>query len=156
MNILGIDPGTSRSAWVLFDGATVSAHGTDSNDRLLDLMRRRDGDLRWADRLFVEMVASFGMAVGKDVFETVYWIGRFCEAWDHSGARGDPEARRLTRIEIKNHLCHSSRAKDANIRQALIDRLGPPGTKRNPGPTYGISKDCWSALAVAVTAWDKL
>jgi hypothetical protein len=48
------------------------------------------------------------------------------------------------------------RAKDQNIRQALIDRLGPPGTKKNPGPTYGVTSHMWSALAVAVTAHDKL
>ena len=46
--------------------------------------------------------------------------------------------------------------RDANIRQALIDRYGPGkdraiGRKLSPGPLYGLSGDCWSALAVAVT-----
>jgi hypothetical protein len=48
------------------------------------------------------------------------------------------------------------KAKDANIRQALIDKIGPQGTKKDPGPTYGISKDVWSALAIAVTHTAKI
>jgi hypothetical protein len=44
------------------------------------------------------------------------------------------------------------RAKDANIRQALLDLIGPQGTKAQPGPTYGIKSHTWAALAVAVYA----
>jgi hypothetical protein len=40
------------------------------------------------------------------------------------------------------------------VRQALIDRLGPQGTKKNPGPTYGMRSHLWAALAVGVYAWD--
>ena len=93
------------------------------------------------------MVASYGMAVGKEVFETVRWVGRFQQAWR------DPDAVRLVyRKDVKLHLCGSPRAKDTNIRQALIDLLGPRGTKKNPGPTYGVSSHAWAALGVAVTA----
>ena len=94
----------------------------------------------------IEMVACYGMAVGAEVFETVFWIGRFWEI-----ARRDIGVTRLYRKDVKMHLCNSMRAKDGNIRQALIDKLGAPGTKKNPGPTYGIKADIWAALAVAVT-----
>jgi hypothetical protein len=60
------------------------------------------------------------------------------------------------RRDVKLHLCHSPRAKDANVRQALIDRLGPQGTKKNPGPTYGMKSHLWAALAVGVYAMDKV
>ena len=45
------------------------------------------------------------------------------------------------------------RAKDSNIRQALIDKYGKPGTKKDPNLFYNdseqkVSKDIWSALAV--------
>jgi hypothetical protein len=47
------------------------------------------------------------------------------------------------------------KAKDANIRQALIDIYGGNdkaiGNKKTPGPLYGIKGDLWAALAVAVT-----
>ena len=62
---------------------------------------------------------------------------------------------RIYRIDEKMNLCHSAQAKDANIRQALIDRFGDVGTKRNPGWFYGVSKDVWAAIAVGVTWHDK-
>ena len=34
--------------------------------------------------------------------------------------------------------------------------VGKPGTKKQPGPLYGISGDLWSALAVAVTQHDRM
>ena len=58
------------------------------------------------------------------------------------------------------HLCGHPRAKDPNIRQALLDRFGPGrekalGTKKAPGALYGIKGDEWAALAVAITWWDQ-
>lgn len=64
----------------------------------------------------------------------------------------------MTRRAVKLHLCGSMRAKDGNIRQALVDRFGGQaqavGTKKAPGPLFGLSSHRWSALAVAVTWWD--
>ncbi len=147
MKLLAIDPGTTESAWVLWDGVGISGHGKYPNDAMLAYL---DTFARFSEgtHCCIEMVASFGMPVGAEVFETVYWIGRFAERF------GVQKVTRLTRNEIKNHLCHSSRAKDANIRQAIIDRLGPVGTKKAPGPCYGLSGDVWSAVAVALTWWD--
>ena len=60
----------------------------------------------------------------------------------------------LFRKDIKIHLCGTMKAKDANIRQALIDKHGKVGTAKNKGPLYGISSHLWSALAVADYATD--
>jgi hypothetical protein len=155
MNILAIDPGNERSAWLVYDGERVIDFGITPNDEL----RKKTPFGRSVlaiDVAVVEMVASFGMAVGKEVFETMYWIGRFCESLS---VYGIPVVERMYRMEVKQHLCHDSRAKDSNIRQALIDRFGPGqqaacGTKAAPGPLYKISKDVWSALAIAVTYAD--
>jgi hypothetical protein len=95
----------------------------------------------------VEMIASYGMPVGREVFETCLWIGRFIEAWNSSYSL-------LYRRNVKLHLCNSARAKDANVAQALRDRFGEKGTRKNPGVLYGIRGDEWAALAVAVTWWD--
>ena len=93
------------------------------------------------------MIASYGMPVGREVFETCVWIGRFQQAWH------DPEAVRLVyRRDVKLHLCGSPKAKDGNIRAALIDKLGPVGLKSAPGPLYGVKSHAWAALAAAVTA----
>jgi hypothetical protein len=81
----------------------------------------------------------------------VRWIGRFQQAW------ADPDdVRFITRHQVKIHLCGSMRAKDPNVRQAVLDLLGEPGTKKKPGATYGVKSHAWSALAVAITAQAKL
>jgi hypothetical protein len=91
------------------------------------------------------------MAVGASVFGTCIWIGRYWQRCvDHASFN------RVFRRDVKLHLCHSPRAKDGNVRVALIDRIGPQGTKRQPGPTYGIKSHVWAALAVAVYGYDQL
>ena len=149
--ILGLDPGYERSAVVAFDGFTVLDCGINPNLDMLDYLEiERD---RGPRQLVVEQIESFGMAVGKEVFETVFWTGRFVQAWMPKSFARVP--RRL----VKQHLCHTARATDANIRQALIDRFGGTdtaiGKKKTPGPLYGVRSHCWAALAVAVTWYDQ-
>ena len=140
MRILAIDPGPERSAAVEYEsGRILFQHLLPNDDLVEDLIPNSDADV-----LVVEMIESYGMAVGREVFATCVWVGRFVQAW--GGA-----FHLLPRSEVKLHLCGSRRAKDSNIRQALLDKLGPQGTKAAKGPTYGIRKDLWSALAVAVT-----
>lgn len=150
MKILAVDPGTKQSGWCLLDGSTPIAFGVLENEKMIEEIRATYD----AEILAVEMIASYGMAVGREVFETCVWIGRFVESWR------DPEAVRLVyRKDVKTHLCGTTKAKDANVRQALID-LYPAtgggstpqiGTKSNPGPLYGISSHVWPALAVGLT-----
>ena len=143
MTILAIDPGTTQSGWVLFGPQGVIDSGVHDNHDVLTWVKAGQG----ADMLAIEMIAGMGMTVGQTTFETVRWIGRFQQAWK------DPEAVRLVyRREVKQHLCGSQQAKDKNIRQALLDLVGPQGVKAKQGPTYGVSSHAWSALAVAVTA----
>ncbi len=145
--ILAVDPGPTHSAFVALDadGKTLLRFGKLENDQLLALLPEWNAP---DAELVVEMIASYGMAVGREVFETVYWIGRFVQVWP---GRAD----RMFRGTVKLHLCRSVRAKDGNVRQALIDRWGGKeagvGTKRKPGQLYGVSGDVWAALAVAVT-----
>lgn len=149
MRILAIDPGTTESGWVVFIDGRISDSGVSENsDVLWRLIRTIEADL-----LAVEMVASYGMPVGAEVFETVRWIGRFEQAWIEAHQNcPDYPVRMVYRKDVKMHLCGSVKAKDANIRQRLIDLLGPPGTKKAPGATYGVKSHAWPALAVAVTA----
>lgn len=140
--VIAIDPGPTESAWLMWDQGIVEFAKT-ANDDLVKFLNGHGGAM--AQRLVIEKIACYGMAVGAEVFETCVWTGRFMEAF------GADRTDRIERLKVKLHLCHDSKAKDANIRAALIDRLGPPGTKKNPGPTYGIAGDIWSALAVAIT-----
>ena len=152
--IFAVDPGTTESAYVIYDGAVIHGKG-----KLLNAdMARQIGDVARMYSiprlLAVEMIASYGMPVGAEVFETCVWIGRFLQSWE-SGIN-PPEPLLIYRKDIKMNLCGTTKANDGNIRQALIDRLGAPGKKANPGATFGLSGDMWAALAVAVTAHDKL
>jgi len=147
--ILGIDPGPTESGWALLNGALVADSGVMCNEEVLTLIAKHS---HRGNHLVIEKIASYGMPVGADVFETVYWSGRMAQVYYAAG--GAHEVVRIPRIDVKMALCQDSRAKDTNIRQALIDLLGPPGVKAAPGPTYGVKSHAWAALAVAVTARD--
>lgn len=149
--LLAIDPGPEQSAWLVYNPHTsgIRSAAIVANDWLLEQMRA--GLSPDVARVVIEKVESFGMPVGAEVLETVFWSGRFAEA-----AHPLP-VDRIGRKKIKLHLCGTSAAKDPNVRQALLDRFGgsaAKGTKKAPGPLYGIANDLWSALAVAVTAGD--
>lgn len=144
-NVFAVDPGTDRTAWIsMNENGEILEHDITPNAKMLDVIDRLGGE---GKKMAIEMMASMGMAVGQTVFETAVWIGRFVQRWlDHGG---DYEL--VYRVDEKMHLCGNPRAKDPNIRQAIMDAYGkdPVGNKRNPGPLYGISKDEWSAIAVA-------
>ena len=148
--VLAIDPGNEFSAYLVYDGQRVCEFDIVPNEVLLSL-----GVFRTATRMAIEGVQCYGMPVGKETFDTCIWIGRFMQ-------RFGPNAVDIVyRSDIKLYLCHSARAKDPHVRQSLIDRFGPGkekaiGKKKSPGPLYGISSHCWSALAVAVFWWHGL
>ena len=151
MRILAIDPGPTESGWALYKtydmGQPVCRGGVSPNAEMLHWLQAWNRVNEPAPLLCIEMIASYGMAVGKEVFETCVWIGRFQQSW-----HAPNEVQLVYRKDVKLHLCGTPRAKDTNVRQALIDKLGAPGTKAKPGPTYGIKSHAWPALAVAVTA----
>ena len=155
--LLAIDPGTTESGWAWFakDG-TIQAHGISANDRL-------DHEIPYEpySRVAIEMIASYGMPVGKEVFETCVWIGRFVAYF------GAGHCRKVYRRQVKSELCGAPRANDSNIRRAILD-LYPPtgggktpqiGTKAQPGPLYGVKSHIFAAIGVGITArahWDEL
>jgi hypothetical protein len=178
MRLLAIDPGYEQTAVIGLDGARIHHAYIASNDVVLDWLYTSAGAF---DGAAIEMVACYGMAAGKELFETCVWIGRFMEAI----ASEHVTTRCLVRMDVKMHLCHNSRAGDSNIRAALIDRYGGEsvalggvkcsdckgkgwrgrgrlpcvrcesnGWEHAPGPLHGIKADLWAALAVGVTAAD--
>lgn len=143
--LLAIDPGTTHSGWVLMRGGVPVDGGVCENGEVLEHIADWGGAC-----IAIEMIASYGMAVGKEVFETCVWIGRFVQA------AGPERVRLVYRKDVKLHLCGNPRAKDANIRQALIDRWGGKaeaiGNVKRPGPLYAVKSHAWAALGLAVTA----
>lgn len=156
MKVFAIDPGYEVSAYVLFDGQRIVRHGIESNAVMLAAI----GDTYAAERnpfdvsTVLEQIESYGMAVGREVFETVFWTGRF-----YQRAQQFAPPFRMPRKVVKLHLCQSVRAQDSNIRVAIMDRFGGKeraiGRKAAPGPLFGIKSHEWAALAIAVTYWDQ-
>jgi len=156
MSILAIDPGTTESAYVLV-GQNLRTWAFDKvpNDDLLTVLH---DNVNAHTHVAIEMIASYGMPVGANVFETCVWIGRFMETVVQ---RIGTEPTRITRSTVRVHHCHSTKATDATVRQALVDRFAcgarnyGKGTKSEPGWFYGFRDDIWSAYAVAVYAADQ-
>jgi hypothetical protein len=147
--ILAIDPGTEESGFVMLDDGHAVGACVVPNSILVENI----ANFVTPGVLAIEMIASYGMPVGREVFETCVWVGRFAQAWEAHQRRLGRESPALMvyRKDVKMRLCGTPRAKDANIRQALIDLIGPQGTKRAPGPTYGVKSHAWAALGVAMT-----
>lgn len=155
MMLIAIDPGNVESAFVRIDDQyKLYEHEKIRNEELIN---RIEGLSRICDRVVIERIASYGMAVGRSVFETCEWIGRFTQMAIGLYMPVDY----VFRIDEKMALCRDARAGDANIRRALIDRFAQhdlrtgKGTKKNPDYFYGFAKDEWAAMAVAVTYLDR-
>jgi hypothetical protein len=161
--ILAIDPGSTESGYALIEPVTCKPveAGKIPNEQLLDHLRQWlvYGPEDYVTSVAIEMIASYGMSVGQDIFETCVWIGRFAQTCESFGGYGLP-CDLVYRKNVKLHLCHTTKAKDANITQALIDRFasGEPnrgkGTKADPGWFYGFKADIWQAYALAVLTAD--
>jgi len=141
--IIAIDPGTTDGAYVVWDcsESKIVDKAILPNEELLDWLRNQTH----AVEIHCEMIACYGMAVGKETFETCVWIGRAMQICVDKGWAFS----RVYRLSVKVHHCKSTKAKDSNVRQALIDKYGVQGTKKVPGPLFGIASHMWSALAVA-------
>lgn len=148
ITLVAIDPGTTQSAFVAMSGREIVRFGKLDNVKILEQLDFEALQSDALTKLAVEMVSSYGMPVGEEVFETCVWIGRFIQRWGRLAIK-------IKRGEVKMHLCGTARAKDPNIRAALIEKYGGKqaaiGNVKAKGPLHGITEDVWSALAVAVT-----
>jgi hypothetical protein len=146
---MAIDPGTTESAWVVLDGTVPVSFGKAPNHSVLNLLRWPHPDAAY-DELVIEQVESYGMPVGREVFDTVFWAGRFAQA-----SRAGHHL--LPRRAVKLALCGSPRANDATVRAALLDRYGgrhAKGSKHAPGPLHGMAGDVWQALGLGLAFLD--
>ena len=156
MRIIGIDPGSEKSAYVLYDTEQRQAVCKDHWDNetmrcyLASYCEWQHNGLR-PTYLAIEQVCCYGVRVGRSVFDTVFWSGRFVECW------GD-EFKMLSKQQISQALCgKGSGINKTDIHNAIYDMFGGSrssacGTKKKPGPLYGIKgPHLWDALAVALT-----
>jgi len=149
MRILSLDVGTTESAYALMDHSLANpliSFGKYDNRTIAEMVRQFDYDI-----MAYEEFASYGMPIGQTTMISIWWNGWYCALCDEHPRPYKP----ILRKDVKMHLCHTMKAKDCNIRQAVIDRYGEPGKKASPGILYGVSKDVWSAIAINITYYDK-
>ncbi|MFA5379305.1 MAG: hypothetical protein WC455_26350 [Dehalococcoidia bacterium] len=148
MLILGIDPGPEQSAGVVWDGAFVACHiqkpNAEFREHLINLESLWPEGYQRPFIVAIEDVAYYGKVLNRSTFDTLKMIGRIQEIFDKNHAC-------VFFPDIAYHFCNSRRGVNtAQINKVLVDRFGGKGTKKNPGPLYGIREHEWSALAVAV------
>jgi len=152
--IISIDPSDTIHAWAALEGTVdrpvLSAFGLDfSVDRMAG--KAIPGIYNKPDFIAIEMVACYGMAAGAHLFDTCVHIGGLINDIEKGLMI---ETKRITRPEVKRLVCGQTKAKDANVRAAIIDRFGGPRATMKGGQLYKVSKDVWAAIAVGLAAMD--
>jgi len=162
---MGIDPGNRHSAYTIYDGGRDKLIKFDKieNAELKDDIYHLQ-DFYYVESIFIEGVQSYGMPVGKDVFETCYYIGRLQETIERIDVPYRPTQVLIHRSDIKMFWCHkTAKVKDSNITVAIVDHFDPQriygkygkGVKKNPGPLFGMAADCWSSTAIAIYGYNQ-
>ncbi len=109
-----------------------------------------------------EQFAPYGSSLDDGSLRTIFETGRLVERLQViPGLHCGMIFVGLRRQQVKRYLVGRAACGDPQVRGALIERFGPTkelavGTKKAPGPLYGISGHHWAALAVAVTASDQI
>lgn len=147
MIVLGIDPGSTMSGWCAYDTDEKRPLVWGKSDNVLV----RDTCAGYAKHglpVIIEKMSGYGMTLGSELIEALEWTGEFRR---EAGAM----LRRVTRRDVKLHLCETTKAGDAQVRDAIIQRYGGReraiGKKKTPGPLYGITGDVWAALSICIT-----
>ena len=152
--IYGIDPGPVQSALVVIeiDPFAIKSMIMLPNETMSDMLKSEA--MGTGERvLAIEYLQSYGsqFAVSRELIDTANWVGWFTCIWGYLCKQ--PYTKHL-RTQIKAYIVGSVATGDKSVSNALKMRFGAPGNKKNPGILYGIKKDLWSALAVAVYHMD--
>lgn len=160
--ILGIDPGTTQSGFVVFNAKeNIPVYsGKFNNQEVLQLIF--DMSIFYPQNVTV-VIERFAPQsnIGMSTVTSIHWAGRFYEcAVEHYFP-----VYRIYRRDIKKHLLgkfdKSKGSADSQIRKELVKRFAKfdfkngKGSKDNPDTLYGFShSDTYSALAVVVAYLD--
>ena len=145
--ILGVDPGPTHSALVVMEeDYRVRSAVKAENEKI-----RTELGFGWDERdlrptAAIECLQSYGAPVGRETFETAYWIGRFLETL----YRADIQAHLYPRPKIFRALTGCAKGGDAALRQALLLRFGGDRKGEPLHALKGDGSDKRSAFAVAV------
>ena len=157
MIILGIDPGPTHCGAVVYDSTGRQVLASASALTVSEA-------LAWAadltqlpflhDAVIIEQVMSTGQA-GNDLLRTAEVVGRLYQRADDCSTGGVVVL--MPRREVCAALGIAGKGKDAQVREVMIEQHGGTkalavGTKKAPGPLYGVSGHAWQALGL-VRGW---
>ena len=151
MKVLAIDPGALESAFVMYDGERPLFNKL-NNEQTLRIIRKTKADL-----VLIENLSSYGKPVGRDVFETLIWIGRFVQLCEEKELKYEL----ILRTSIKAWHVGTTAAKDSNVKFSLVEKYAKfdfkhgKGKKDNPDFFYGFKADIWQAFAIAAYYFEK-
>ena len=138
LSVIGIDPGKTLG-WFRYDELCAYSGEFES---ISDLPHAGSAVVA------IETVKPYSQPLSQDVIDTCIQIGEL--------KRRYPRALLITRGEVKQHLLGRATGSDTDVRRALIDIFGDPGTKKDPGRLYGVKGHGWAALAVAYVVYEQL
>ena len=139
--VLGVDPGPENSAYALVTGDQQVLHAEKvGNDSLIERIRQDP-----PAHVAIESIQSYGMAVGRSVFDTCFFIGEVIRTCKDAGI----PFTLYPRPEYTRRICGVGKVNDAVLRQALLLRFGGD---RKGEPLFALKgcTDKRSAFAVAV------
>ncbi|MGE3550395.1 MAG: hypothetical protein AB7I29_10920 [Geobacter sp.] len=146
MIVFGIDPGTTESGFSLVGpGYEVLEAGKVLSGDVCNLIRSLNPSVA-----VVESLQSYGAAVGREVFETAYWIGEYRQVCRQCSI---PFVL-YPRPEYARAIAGVQKVTDSVLRQALLLRFG---SDTKGGPLFKLrgDSDRRSAYAIAVYHLDK-
>lgn len=149
-HILAIDPGSTRSGIAL-----LHRDGRISTEKLIN-----EGVLIMLAQDLADTVVAIEKPLvymgGHEITDTCIWAGRFYQ----QASRRCLELRWVSRQDVLRRFDFTRKkggpTADSFVKQRLTTHYGPTraeavGTKKNPGPLFGIKADAWQALAIALT-----
>lgn len=156
--IFAIDPGPRQSGYCLWDAHTgILESGKVDNAEILKKLFDKCLNI---EKVLIEKITLYQRA-SQDIHDTILWCGRFVQRLEQIGF---DNYQLVTRTDVKKTLLSELPTKERNdstIKAYLKDRFAPgvsnhgKGTKKEPGYFYGVAKDAWQAIALAV-AWHDL
>jgi len=150
--MLCIDPGPKNSGIAyLKDGLLSGSNQAVDNEELHCILT---GLWNRKNTVCMEELESYNLRAGQATFKSVFWSGRFFEAFNG-------EVKLITRKQVRIFMLGSLKIKntDAKIRDAVLTlfeasgggRWPEIGIKSKPGPLYGLTGHAVQALAVGIT-----
>lgn len=137
--VMGIDPGSEKSAYIQWTGKEILDKGILDNEDLLDRLEypHWEGDITLAIESMNHITKG-----GKSIVHTLLWAGQFYHAW-----HGNKESVERYKVTLALTKKMPSKESDKLVREALIRRFGKG---------HGLRSHLWQAWGLAVVHWDHL